>query len=347
MRKLGIWGGPWLAAMLLVAGVGGSAAGTAMAQDRAVPWLGVMTQSIDSGLRDGLDYEGEGVLVSQVVSNSPASRAGIRKGDILVSVNSRDFDSPTELTRVIRDMRVGQNVSIVLVREGRRRTVSVRLGERPGSVDRDMDMDELRDLPDKMDHDGPMKEWSGPEGTRTFVFPGAGRGRLGVRVENLKGDLGTYFDVPGDKGALIVEVLDGTPADKAGLKSGDVIVEVGNRDVEDSDDLVKALQDRPAGNVSITVMRKGARRSFQVELEESMRGRFGRDMTLIHPRMERDRGEARREIRRDDSGDEQELQQLREEVRELRKKLREMENGNGKDDNDDDDDDSGNDDDGR
>src|SRR5262245_11230068 len=118
MRKLGMWSGPALAAWMLAAGMAGVAAGPALAQEKAVPWLGVTTQSLDSGLREGLSYKGDGVLVSRVVEDSPASRAGMRKGDIVVSVNSKAVKSPGELTDVIRGAKVGQSTSIVVVRDG-------------------------------------------------------------------------------------------------------------------------------------------------------------------------------------------------------------------------------------
>lgn len=334
MRKLGMWSGPVLATMLIVVGVTGLSTVPALAQDRAEAWLGVMTQSLDDGLREGLDYRGEGVLVSQVVGDSPASRAGIRKGDILVSVNSRGVESPGELSEVIRGARVGQSASIVLVRDGQRRTVSARLAERPDDADApDMDMDDLRDVRRHFEHEvGPMKEWHS-EGSDpgTFVFRGMGRGRLGVRIEDLNQDLGSYFSVPDGKGALVVEVLEDTPAAKAGLKAGDVITQVGDHKIAGSDDLVEALRDSPKGNLSVTVMRKGARRSFQAELEDdaprSMWFGTGRDMTMLRPRTNSRMlaPEARRGVRRDSGDSNDELRQLREEVKQLREKLNQLE----------------------
>jgi S1-C subfamily serine protease len=83
---------------------------------------------------------------------------------------------------------------------------------------------------------------------------------------------------------LIIEVMDGTPAEKAGLKAGDIITEVGGHKISDYDDLADALRDREEGNVSITVMRKGNRRTVQAELEEVPAPMWvgrGRDMTFM------------------------------------------------------------------
>ena len=60
-------------------------------------WLGIYTQALTSELREGLDYRGDGVLVNRVVPGSPADKAGIEKGDVIVSVNMRSVDSPDKL----------------------------------------------------------------------------------------------------------------------------------------------------------------------------------------------------------------------------------------------------------
>jgi hypothetical protein len=112
-----------------------------------------------------------------------------------------------------------------------------------------------------------------------------------------------------------------------------------------------ALRDREKGSVSITFFRKGARRTVEAELEDApraMRLGPGRDMTIIRPHMDsREAPETRREIRRGNSEDSEELQQLRDEVRHLRQRIRELEGDRSKDRNKDQDndrdDDNGND----
>lgn len=348
MRKLGTWSGSAVGAVLLAAALTGLAAGPAPAQDRATPWLGVVTQSLDRGLRDGMDYEGDGVLVSDVVDGSPADRAGIEKGDIIVSVNARGVESPSELTSIVRGARVGQTVSVIVFRDGRRRTLSAKLGERSDDFDRsraDMeaeDLKDLRDLPRKLEREiGPTMRWNTGDGDGLFNFRTMGRGRLGVRVESLNSDLGSYFDAPDGKGALILEVLSDTPADRAGLKAGDVVVQIGDDKIADADDVVEALSDAPEGKISVTVMRKGTQRTFEAELEEgprAFRGGRGGDVMVMRPRgrdqrivipeirrdLQREMQRERREARRG-AGESEELRELRQELRELQEKLDRME----------------------
>jgi C-terminal processing protease CtpA/Prc len=332
MRKLGTWKRGGIAAFLLLVGLSGSA----LAQDRDVPWLGVVTQSLSDELREGLDFRGEGVLVSRVVDGGPADRAGVERGDVIASVDGRAIRTPQELTRTIRDSRVGQEISMVVMRDGRRRTLDVRLGHRPEDVP-GADTDVLERLPRDLDLETVPRV---PRGEGGFVMRGMGRGRLGVRVEDMNDDLGSYFE--SDGGALVVEVLKDTPAQRAGLKAGDVITRVGDEKITSADDLVEALRGAPAGSVSLTVSRKGQERTLEARLEESPRSlrtlRPGRDMMVLRPRDRRvvspRTPEARREFR-DESEMREEIRRLREELRDLQQKLNQLENEDTDEDQDD------------
>ena len=146
------------------------------------------------------------------------------------------------------------------------------------------------------------------------MWGGMGRGRLGVRVESLNRDLGSYFGVPDGKGVLIVEVMKDTPAEKAELKAGDVITRVGERAVEDPEDLVRALPE-DAGKVTLTVVRKGAKRTVQAELdrpERVVRIRRG-EPDMIRVRDFQPGPELRRE-----------LEDLRRQIDELRREIDRM-----------------------
>src|SRR5215470_17507036 len=79
---------------------------------------------------------------------------------------------------------------------------------------------------------------------------------LGVETQDLDSDLGDYFSRPDGKGVLVTHVLDDTPAKKAGMRSGDVIIEVDGKSVEDTYDLRIDLRDKDAGPVKVTVLRK-------------------------------------------------------------------------------------------
>ena len=128
----------WAGLALSLAMICGSSA--ALAADG---WLGIISQSLTPELQDGLDYRGEGVLVNRVVEDSPANRAGIEKGDVIVSVEGRSVNSPDDLAQRIRSEGSGTEVSIRIYRDGERRTLTARLSSRPGE-----EVDEFEKLHD-------------------------------------------------------------------------------------------------------------------------------------------------------------------------------------------------------
>lgn len=122
MRRTTAFGATLLSALTALVLI---AARPALAADG---WLGVSTQSLDSELRDALDVRDDGVLVTRVVEGSPADRGGLRKGDVLISFNSRSIGSPDELREFVREAGDGRSVAVRVLRDGDTRTIEVRLG---------------------------------------------------------------------------------------------------------------------------------------------------------------------------------------------------------------------------
>lgn len=345
----------------------------------ARPWLGVYSQEITDELRDGLNLNGDGVLVNRVVSDGPADRAGVRKGDVIVRFNSRSVDSPSSLADLVGDAREGQTIALAIVRQGQTRTLSVTLAARPADDEGDNDNDNndedmtptpptppeapeapeapavprsLRNRhdvkvkivtpeggkprvyhyegdPDKMPGDvhemmrGFDKQWSnGMPGFRGLMNV-AGRGRLGVRIESLSDDLASALGVTGGEGVLVLEVIKDTPAERAGIRAGDVIVSVGDRSVKDSEALVGAIHDAD-GRVSIAVVRKGARRTVEAELRDAPRGGGGDDSSDDGRMGDRVRVLRSRDLDNANGAElRKEMEELRRQLRELRQQLEE------------------------
>jgi serine protease Do len=267
-RRVGVGLG---VALLLGVGVPGAWA----ANQGETPWLGVYSQSLTPELREGFNYHGAGVLVNRVVPDSPADQAGLEKGDVITKVGLRTIDSPDELARVVRSARVGQSVAVEIMRDGKRQTLNARLAARSGDENEFNQRsrgDEDEDLPPDMgpgdeDHDFTFDL---PEGMAGLNLGLLGRGRLGVRIQELNPDLGDYFGIKSGKGVLIVDVVKDTPAERAGLKAGDVITKVDDQAVSDPDDLVQALRSRE-GKISLTVMRHGASRTIAADIGDAPR----------------------------------------------------------------------------
>ena len=313
------------------------------------------TQEITSDLREGLDYRGSGVLVNSVVPDSPADQAGLEQGDVLVSFNSRTIDTPSELVEVVRAARVGQSVSLVVIRDGQRRSLTARLAARSeGDA-------EMFDVPTPRAPRAPsaprapraprapdaptaprarMFEWNGegfemPELRGLMNLRGIGRGRLGVQIQDLNADMADALGVTGGKGVLVTGVVEDPPAAKVGFKAGDVITEVGGSRVDDVNDLQRELGEHE-GRVSITLMRRGAKRTVEPDIgdkQQAMRWesngdgdrkviRIGPDRKVIRiPDVRKgvDRDARDRDGNRDDL--EQQMREMRDELRELRRKM--------------------------
>jgi predicted metalloprotease with PDZ domain len=318
-------------------------------------WLGVFTQDLSPELEEALDHHGDAVLVTRVVSGSPADRAGLRKGDLIVRVESEGVDSPAELARVVQRHDVGDEIDIQIVRDGDRRTLTAKLGSRSDEdddsaktkIDRykhdksdDADEDDGEDDGDRGDRktrefriqipeppDAPEAP-DAPDAPDAPMAPMMNRARLGVRIENLGSDLSEYFDVKEGRGALVVDVIDESPAKKIGIKPGDVIVSVDGRDIDDTDDLIRAIGDAK-GRVSVTVVRHGSRRTFETELAPAPDGRL---LRLGRPGMNAwrfdgntwRRGGANAPDARSRTDIDRELRELREELKELKEDLKEL-----------------------
>lgn len=243
MNKLAMF-----ATATLLAGV--PAVATAADDAEGEAWLGVRMQRVDAGLAEALELkEDAGVLVSQVLADSPAQKAGLEKGDVVVEVDGKSVGVPADLRSVIRSKKPGDDVRIVVLRDGKRRTIEATLAE---AADARMPMrDRLRE------HVREIRE----------LRLGRERGWLGVQTQPLTGDLGSYFGAK-EGGALVAEVIDDSPAAKVGLKAGDVITRVGDEAVSDPEDLRRIIgrYDEPA-KVEITWLREGRKRSGQAELE--------------------------------------------------------------------------------
>lgn len=161
----------------------------------------------------------------------------------------------------------------------------------------------------------------------------AGQGAyLGVQVQDVTRALQRARNLPTDEGALVSRVEDESPADKSGIRRGDVITEVDRERIDDSQDLIKAVRGlEPGSNVRITLWRSGSLRTVNVELGERPQGMAPRmgapswtpdddDHRIVRPPNPPEVGD--RDVRRQIRDLQDQLRALREEVQSLRRELR-------------------------
>jgi serine protease Do len=189
--------------------------------------IGVVIQSVNRDLADsfGLD-RARGALISSVEAGSPAQKAGLQAGDIILNVNGRTIEESTELPRIVGDTRPGTSLPLQIWRKGAQQGLKVEVGAMPD---------------DKVAGASPARETQ-PTGA------------LGLGVRPLTDAERKRAGVPG---GLLVERADG-PAARAGIQRGDVILALNNQDVRTVEDL-KRIAEKLQGNVAVLVKREDAR----------------------------------------------------------------------------------------
>jgi len=187
--------------------------------------LGVTVQMITSDLAAGLGLKSvEGVLVSNVADGSPADKAGVKAGDVILDVNGTAVNEVNALRNMVASSGGGNKVTLSISRNGNRQQIPVTLGEFN------------------------VNQTAGAAGSGGN--PPNSSDRLGVTVATLTPDVARQLSLPGGTAGLVVTSVDGNgPAAAAGVSKGDVIQSVNRQPVASSADVQTALAklgDRPA-----------------------------------------------------------------------------------------------------
>jgi serine protease Do len=195
-----------------------------------------------------------GVRVDRVHAGTPAEKAGMREGDLVVEFDGERVRSAMQLTRLVHETPEGRQVAVAVMRDGKRQTLQATPDLRdPGTGIREPEFF-LRQLPHfnfEYDDRIPRRfEYRLPApGSR---FPGF-RGQLGVTIQSLTPELEEYFGAT-NGGALVSSVARDSAAAKAGIKAGDVIVAIDGRQIGDSSDLMRELR-ALTGEITVQVLR--------------------------------------------------------------------------------------------
>jgi serine protease Do len=227
--------------------------------DEGTGWLGLeMTEVTDQEAKDLNLTPPGGVLVARVLPDGPAAKAGLQTNDVILQYDGHDVEGTVQFRRLVKETPPGRSVGITVLRAGHEQKLTVQVGNQSRYMG---------------------NEWN--QGTSVIVPPGAFNFKmdmpelyigmtpvLGIEGEDVSGQLGEYFRVPGEDGVLVREVSAGTPAAKAGVKAGDVITRVNGVTVTTLAELRARLREnREEKTISLMVIRQGAPRSITVTLE--------------------------------------------------------------------------------
>lgn len=192
-------------------------------------WLGVVIQPITDALQKSFKLPSkEGALVSKVDPEGPAAKAGVKHGDVIIRFDGEAVTKMEDLPRLVARSSIGKKVDLVVLRDGKEKTLAVKVGtlQEPEIADATPTQEEAR-----------------------------GGFKLGVRVQDLTEQLAEQLQIPADGGVVITAVTPGSAAQSAGLQRGDVILEVDRAAVKN----VKALKEQlaKAADQVLLLIRRG------------------------------------------------------------------------------------------
>jgi PDZ domain-containing secreted protein len=213
--------------------------------------------------------EARGVVITNVTKDGPAEKAGLRKDDVILKLDGETVTSVRKLNRLIGEAAPGQTVRLTISRNGAEQQVTATLGKRASlarnfSVFSPYSQDEL-------------KNWEWRDGQNVFSMNFGATRRIGVSTTSLTKQLADYFGVKDGRGVLVNSVTEDGPAARAGIKAGDVITAIDGEPIDDPGDLVRAVNRKDSGDVTLTIIRNKTQQTIKLTPEQ----RWGRKLGTI------------------------------------------------------------------
>lgn len=190
-------------------------------------WLGVMIQDVNEDLAKSFDLDAtSGVLIAEVTDDSPAEKAGLEQGDVLVTLDGAPLVDVADLRNKIAMTPPDSKVRLKVIRDGKEKTITVTIGEQPA------DMTSMHRSSDSQET--PLQEF-------------------GLSLQDLTPEVAEQFGYTKDQGVLIADVEQGSPAARVGLQPGQLIEEVNRQRVRTLEELQQALASASSQQVLLRV----------------------------------------------------------------------------------------------
>jgi C-terminal processing protease CtpA/Prc len=175
------------------------------------------------------DGDGQGVEITEVEPNSPADKAGLQQGDVVVKLDGKNVETPQDIREELRNLNEAREIDVEILRGGQ-----------------------------------PMNLKVTPEKRRFMHAFSFGRPYIGVNLQNLDGDLAEYFKVDPNAGVLITRVQSDGPAAEAGIRSGDILTHINGKKVSDAESATELIGEGDSETIEVTVLRHGSEMKMTV-----------------------------------------------------------------------------------
>jgi len=194
-------------------------------------WLGVTIQDLKGDLAEYYGVDGtSGVMVVDVVPGDPADRGGVKPKDIILKVNGKMVATSRDLTNLAAGLVVGDTADLTILRNGSQKTLEVKIGKRPLTM---------------------AAASRNPQQQKD--------GEYGLEVTEITPELARRFDIKETAGVIVVGVAPDSKADAAGIKQGDLIIEVNRKNVDSVKDFKKLINQYKGGDgIRLLVQRMNA-----------------------------------------------------------------------------------------
>lgn len=180
-------------------------------------YIGTTIQEVDAKLAKQFNIKlHEGAIVRSVEPKSPAEKAGLEAGDVVLSMNGHKIESPTALQGFVEQLTIGKTYPLEVIRGGKRQTLHITIEELPKEIA------------------------AGQRGDRDDESTESKTNKFGLELHTLTKDLAKQFGLKATQGVVVTDVQEGSVADLAGIKAGDMIEKAGGKTLNSVEDFEKA-----------------------------------------------------------------------------------------------------------
>jgi serine protease Do len=188
-------------------------------------WLGVLIQNVTPEIASSLGLEHiEGALVSEVFADSPADDADLKPGDVIVEFMGHKVEEHDDLPIIVADTKIGSKAEVIIIRDGKRKKLTVNIAKMPDDS--------------------------------TQVVPVKSEEKLDMSVQDVPVEFSKKLGIKTGMGVIVMELVPGGSSDEAGIRKGDVILEVNRRPIGDVDDFLDTIKQVKKGDALLFLIKR-------------------------------------------------------------------------------------------